>query len=75
MNIVSSSDKDLFLYNPRKSVNTKVSRTEYLTFHRTTKRVSSQGKTIIVQNELAELVITLRNPFVFELELHNVSLV
>ncbi|KAF8136381.1 transport protein Trs120 or TRAPPC9 TRAPP II complex subunit-domain-containing protein [Boletus edulis] len=50
--IVPGSTNDLFLYNPRKSVNT-------------------QSKTIIVQNELAELVITLRNPFVFDLELHN----
>ncbi|KAF8559602.1 hypothetical protein OG21DRAFT_1402685 [Imleria badia] len=56
ISIISGSDNDLFLYNPRKSVNTP-------------------GKTIIVQNELAELVITLRNPFVFELELHNVSLI
>ncbi|KAG8217536.1 TRAPP II complex [Butyriboletus roseoflavus] len=55
ISIIAGSD-DLFLYNPRKSVNT-------------------QGKTIIAQNELAELVITLRNPFMFELELHNVSLI
>ncbi|KAG9318507.1 TRAPP II complex [Chiua virens] len=54
--IISGSDNNLFLYNPRKSVRT-------------------QGKPIIVQNELAELIITLHNPFVFELELHSVSLI
>ncbi|KAF8844938.1 hypothetical protein BDN67DRAFT_942470 [Paxillus ammoniavirescens] len=39
------------------------------------KFMNPQGKTVLVQGELVELVITLRNPFVFELELQSVSLI
>ncbi|KIJ69369.1 hypothetical protein HYDPIDRAFT_24212 [Hydnomerulius pinastri MD-312] len=39
------------------------------------KSMNAQGKSVIVQGEVVELVITLRNPFVFELELQSVSLI
>ncbi|KAF9227891.1 hypothetical protein BS17DRAFT_693370 [Gyrodon lividus] len=39
------------------------------------KSMNAQGKIVLVQGELVELVITLRNPFVFELELQSVSLI
>ncbi|KAI0341607.1 hypothetical protein BDW22DRAFT_1358429 [Trametopsis cervina] len=35
---------------------------------------AGQGETLLVQNETFELVITLRNPFVFDLELSSLSL-
>jgi len=35
---------------------------------------NSQGKVILVQNEPAELLVTLYNPYVFELELQSLSL-
>ncbi|KAF9246496.1 TRAPP II complex [Melanogaster broomeanus] len=39
------------------------------------KSMAAQGKTVLVQGELVELVVTLRNPFVFALELQSVSLI
>lgn len=46
---------DPFLYNPRRSLNSK-------------------GSLLVVQNENLEFQITLRNPFVFDLELSSLSL-
>ena len=34
----------------------------------------SQTKTVLVQNEPFELVVTLRNPYVFDLELQSLQL-
>ncbi|KAH7889670.1 TRAPP II complex [Phlebopus sp. FC_14] len=39
------------------------------------KSINSQGKTFIVQGEVVDLIITLHNPLVLELELQNVSLI
>ncbi|KAH7926321.1 hypothetical protein BV22DRAFT_1087325 [Leucogyrophana mollusca] len=38
------------------------------------KSLAGKGKSILVQNEPIELVVTLQNPFVFELELQSLSL-
>ncbi|KAG6376171.1 TRAPP II complex [Boletus reticuloceps] len=46
--------------------------------HANKHRTGPSRRPVLIQppkNELAELVITLRNPFVFDLELHNVSLI
>ncbi|KAL4067655.1 transport protein Trs120 or TRAPPC9 TRAPP II complex subunit-domain-containing protein [Scleroderma citrinum] len=39
------------------------------------KSTNVQGKCVLVQGEIAELTITLHNPFVFDLELQSVSLI
>ncbi|KAH9180692.1 TRAPP II complex [Lactarius sanguifluus] len=38
------------------------------------KSVTARGSTLVVTNEPLEFVLTLRNPFVFELEIQNLSL-
>ncbi|KAF8163323.1 TRAPP II complex [Crassisporium funariophilum] len=38
------------------------------------KAIAGQGKSLVVQNELLEFVITLQNPYIFDLELQELSL-
>ncbi|KAF9482780.1 hypothetical protein BDN70DRAFT_874562 [Pholiota conissans] len=38
------------------------------------RKARGKGQTIVVQNEVLEFVITLQNPYIFELELHELSL-
>ncbi|KAF8201813.1 transport protein particle complex subunit, partial [Pholiota molesta] len=38
------------------------------------RKAIGKGKTIVVQNEVLEFVVTLQNPYIFELELQEISL-
>jgi trafficking protein particle complex subunit 9 len=64
---------DPFLYNPRKVDADKVSHLDsyQILFSQTD---SFQVKSLVVQNEVIEFVVTLQNPYIFDLELQELSL-
>ena len=62
-----------FLYNPRKSVTAKVRWPEKLFMH-SVLIGHLQGSTLVVTDEPLEFAVTLHNPFVFDLEIQNLSL-
>ena len=62
-----------FLYNPRKSLTARVRWLRMLSTHFV--HVGRlQGSTLVVTDEPLEFVITLRNPFVFDLDIQSLSL-
>jgi len=62
-----------FLYNPRKSGTTKVRRQLELSTYLILISYS-QESTLVVTDELLEFVLTLYNPYVFDLEIRSLSL-
>ncbi len=65
--------RDPFLYNPRKALQGEVSRvSQHVQWPFVL--ISLQVKTVLVQNEPFELVVTLRNPYIFDLELQSLQL-
>lgn len=74
-NSLLSGITDPFLYNPRKTSGSQVS--PFLPSGRHVFIACSgysQSKNLIVQGEPIELTITLRNPYVFDLEIQSISL-
>ena len=65
---------DPFLYNPRRLTAGQVERSNISTKARRLTFLTIQGAMLLVQKEAFEVVITLRNPFVFDLELSSLSL-
>lgn len=63
---------DPFLYNPRRVMN-KV-RNKFTTLCWELSFVWEQGQTILTQNEVVEFIVTLQNPYIFDLELEEISL-
>jgi hypothetical protein len=39
-----------------------------------TEKLKMQGQTLVVQNEMLEFIVTLQNPYIFDLELQQLSL-
>jgi hypothetical protein len=64
---------DPFLYNPRKVAAGHVG-IEKLSNASANPLSRIQGQTLIVQNEAVEFVVTLQNPYIFDLELQSLSL-
>lgn len=65
---------DPFLYNPRRQATSQVASQSHYTYVLMLSIITFKGATLLVQNEPFDVVLTLRNPFVFELELINLSL-
>lgn len=66
------SGKDPFLYNPRKTVAGRVCNMK--SERSSCQLITSQGKSLVVQNEVVEFVVMLQNPYIFDLELQSLYL-
>lgn len=72
VNTVLTGAKDPFLYNPRKSAAVQVNLPHFQPVSTMLKYL--QEKLLAVQNETLELIVTLQNPFTFDLELQTLAL-
>jgi hypothetical protein len=73
INPILTGATDPFLYNPRKSLSAQVCICGLFRACASIDLVL-KGKTLVVQNEVLEFVVTLQNPFVFDLELQTLAL-
>ena len=71
---IISGKRDPFLYNPRKAAAGQVMRFCRNDCNSSDVNREVQTKTVLVQNESFDLVVTLRNPYVFDLDLQSLQL-